>query len=48
MYLLGLGLAFALSIFSGYVFFNMSTDSIIIVICVLLLNKVEEVKKEKI
>lgn len=48
MYLLGLGLAFALSVFSGYVFFNMSTDSIIIVICVLLLNKVEEVKKEKI
>lgn len=48
MYLLGLGLAFALSIFSGYVFFNMSTDSIIIVICVLLLNKVEEVKKEEI
>lgn len=48
MYLLGLGLAFALSVFSGYVFFNMSTDSIIIVICVLLLNKVEEVKKEEI
>lgn len=48
MYLLGLGLAFALSVFSGYVFFNMSTDSIIIFICVLLLNKVEEVKKEKI
>lgn len=48
MYLLGLGLSFALSVFSGYVFFNMSTDSIIIVICVLLLNKVEEVKKEEI
>lgn len=48
MYLLGLGLSFALSAFSGYVFFNMSTDSIIIVICVLLLNKVEEVKKEEI
>lgn len=48
MYLLGLGIAFALSVFSGYVFFNMSTDSIIIVICVLLLNKVEEVKKEEI
>lgn len=48
MYLLGLGLAFALSVFSGYVFFNMSTDSIIIVICVLLLNKVENVKKEEI
>ena len=48
MYLLGLGLAFALSVFSGYVFFNMSTDSIIIVICLLLLNKVENVKKEEI
>lgn len=48
MYLLGLGLSFALSVFSGYVFFNMSTDSIIIVICVLLLNEVEEVKKEEI
>lgn len=48
MYLLGLGLAFALSVFSGYVFFNMSTDSMIIVICVLLLNKVENVKKEEI
>ncbi len=48
MYLLGLGLAFALSVFSGYVFFNMSTDSMIIVICLLLLNKVENVKKEEI
>lgn len=48
IYLLGLGLSFAVSVFSGYVFFNMSTDSIIIIICVLLLNKVEEVKKEEI
>ena len=39
MYLLGIGLAFAISVFSGYVFFNMSTTTVIAVICTLLINK---------
>ena len=46
MYLLGIGLAFAISVFSGYVFFNMSTTTVIAVICTLLINKIVALKKE--
>ena len=46
MYVLGIGLAFAISIFSGYVFFNMSTSTMIAVICALLINKIFSIKKE--
>lgn len=45
MYTLGLGLAFAISVFSGYVFFNMSTVTFIAVICALLINKICTIKK---
>lgn len=45
MYILGLGLAFAISVFSGYVFFNMSTVTFIAVICALLINKICTIKK---
>lgn len=45
MYTLGLGLAFAISVFSGYVFFNMSTVTFIAVICALLINKICIIKK---
>lgn len=45
MYTLGLGLAFAISVFSGYVFFNMSTVIFIAVICALLINKICIIKK---
>lgn len=41
----GGGLAFALSLLSGYVFFNASTTMIIISINILLLNKVKEMKR---
>lgn len=44
MYTLGLGLAFAISVFSGYVFFNMSTVTFIAVICALLVNKIFTIK----
>lgn len=44
MYTLGLGLAFAISVFSGYVFFNMSTVTFIAVICALLINKICTIK----
>lgn len=47
MYLLGSFVAFALSFFAGYTFFNSSTMMIIIVINVLLLNKCEEIKNIK-
>ena len=46
MYLLGIVLAFAISVFSGYVFFNMSTTTVIAVICTLLINKIVTLKKE--
>lgn len=46
MYVLGIGLAFAISVFSGYVFFNMSTTTVIAVICALLINKIWSIKKE--
>lgn len=46
MYVLGIGLAFAISVFSGYVFFNMSTSTMIAVICALLINKIFNIKKE--
>lgn len=46
MYVLGIGLAFAISVFSGYVFFNMSTTTVIAVICALLTNKIWSIKKE--
>ena len=46
MYVLGIGLAFAISVFSGYVFFNMSTSTMIAVICALLINKIFEIKKD--
>lgn len=44
MYTLGLGMAFAISVFSGYVFFNMSTVTFIAVICALLVNKIFTIK----
>ena len=44
MYVLGIGLAFAISVFSGYVFFNMSVSTVIAVICALLINKIFEIK----
>jgi len=44
MYLLGCFVAFALSFFAGYTFFNSSTMMIIIVMNVLLLNKCKEFK----
>ena len=46
MYVLGIGLAFAISVFSGYVFFNMSTSTMIAVICALLINKIFSIKQE--
>lgn len=46
MYVLGIGLAFAISVFSGYVFFNMSTSTMIAVICALLINKIFDIKKD--
>ena len=45
MYTLGIGMAFAISVFSGYVFFNMSTVTFIAVICALLINKICIIKK---
>ena len=44
MLLAGGGLAFALSLLSGYIFFNASTTMIIILINVLLVNKAKEMK----
>lgn len=44
MYTLGIGMAFAISVFSGYVFFNMSTVTFIAVICALLVNKIFTIK----
>ena len=44
MLVAGGGLAFALSILSGYIFFNASTTMIIILINVLLVNKAKEMK----
>ena len=46
MYVLGIGLAFAISVFSGYVFFNMSVSTVIAVICALLINKIWSIKKD--
>lgn len=46
MLLLGSGLAFALSFFSGYTFFSSSTMMIIISINTLLLKKIHDLKKE--
>lgn len=43
MLIAGGGLAFALSLLSGYIFFNASTTMIIIMINVLLLNKTKEI-----
>ena len=45
MYLVGCFVAFALSFFAGYTFFNSSTMMIIIVLNIMLLNKCEEMKK---
>ena len=45
MYVLGIGLAFAISVFSGYVFFNMSTSTMISIMCALLINKIFSIKK---
>ena len=44
MLIAGGGLAFALSLLSGYIFFNASTTMIIIMINVLLVNKTKEMK----
>ena len=44
MYTLGIGMAFAISVFSGYVFINMSTVTFIAVICALLVNKIFTIK----
>lgn len=44
MLIAGGGLAFALSLLSGYIFFNASTTMIIILINVLLVNKAKEMK----
>lgn len=44
MYLVGCFVAFALSFFAGYTFFNSSTMMIIIVTNVLLINKIQELK----
>lgn len=44
MYLVGCFVAFALSFFAGYTFFNSSTMMMIIVMNVLLINKCEEFK----
>lgn len=46
MLISGGGLAFILSLLSGYIFFNASTTMIIILINLLLLNKVKEMKKD--
>ena len=43
MLILGLLFSFALAFLSGYTFFNMSTTTIIIVICTLLLIKIKEI-----
>ena len=45
MLVFGGGLAFVLSVLSGYIFFNASTTMIIILINVLLVNKTKEMKK---
>jgi len=44
MLIAGGGLAFALSLLSGYIFFNASTTMIIIMINVLLMNRAKEMK----
>lgn len=44
MLILGLLFSFALAFLSGYTFFNMSTTTIIIVICTLLMLKSKEIK----
>lgn len=46
MLVLGSGFTFALSFFSGYTFFNSSTMIIIVVINTLLINKINQLKKE--
>ena len=45
MLISGGGLAFTLSLLSGYIFFNASTTMIIILINLLLLIKVKEISK---
>ena len=45
MLIFGGGLAFVLSLLSGYIFFNASTTMIIILINLLLLIKVKEISK---
>lgn len=45
MLLLGLWFSFALAFLSGYTFFNSSTATIIIVMCVLLINKIDKYRK---
>lgn len=47
MILIGCGFVFALSFFAGYTYFNSSNMMIIIVLNTLLINKTNELKKEK-
>ena len=44
---LGCGFAFALSIFSGYTFFSLSTTTMIVILNTLLLNKIKNANKEE-
>jgi len=46
MLFLGSGFAYALSLLSGYVFFNSSSMIIVIVLHVSLINKINEIKKQ--
>lgn len=45
MILIALTLAFASSLFAGYTFFNSSSATIITLLCVMLINKVSDMKK---
>ncbi len=46
MIFLGSGFAYALSLLSGYVFFNSSSMIIVIVLHVLLINKIKDIKED--
>jgi len=43
--ILGIGLGFVLSLLTGYVFFSLSTNVIIISMCTILVNKIDIIKK---
>ena len=45
MLLLGIGFTFALSMFSGYIFFNASTMMITIVMCSMIIIKIRKFNK---